>query len=434
MRKNTKIKTVIGLGILGFCVIIVLTKIIKSNSIMIFKDSASNKELEGTISFVSNRIDKSEELKLLIEEFEELYPKVNVNLELIGNPEEILQRRASVQELSDVTLVPASIKTSEYDKYFLKLDDLGFNSNNIYNYGLGLDNKGELYGLMTSVNWNGIIYNKKVFEELNIDVLPKTKEEFFDICEIIKENGITPIVLNYRESWRMSPWLEVVPYLFDEDLEDKVIKGNMNILDENSGMSKSLDFIRSIVQKGYCEEDLLNYQWNKSKTDMRDGKIAMLFLSSDFKYQLNDIGMDMEDIGMFPFPESDSIKVFGDYKIAISKNTKYPEVAKEFLKFLFEDSRYSNAVNILSPLKESEKSKSFFEEIEKFNIPIITYDGNEGTQVNDKENTHSKYDTLRRVIGLDYSFVQKYVIEDNLEDIINETNKKWSELKIKIVD
>ena len=434
MRKNTKIKTVIGLGILGFCVIIVLTKIIKSNSIMIFKDSASNKELEGTISFVSNRIDKSEELKLLIEEFEELYPKVNVNLELIGNPEEILQRRASVQELSDVTLVPASIKTSEYDKYFLKLDDLGFNSDNIYNYGLGLDNKGELYGLMTSVNWNGIIYNKKVFEELNIDVLPKTKEEFFDICEIIKENGITPIVLNYRESWRMSPWLEVVPYLFDEDLEDKVIKGNMNILDENSGMSKSLDFIRSIVQKGYCEEDLLNYQWNKSKTDMRDGKIAMLFLSSDFKYQLNDIGMDMEDIGMFPFPESDSIKVFGDYKIAISKNTKYPEVAKEFLKFLFEDSRYSNAVNILSPLKESEKSKSFFEEIEKFNIPIITYDGNEGTQVNDKENTHSKYDTLRRVIGLDYSFVQKYVIEDNLEDIINETNKKWSELKIKIVD
>ena len=434
MRKNTKIKTVIGLGILGFCVIIVLTKIIKSNSIMIFKDSASNKELEGTISFVSNRIDKSEELKLLIEEFEELYPKVNVNLELIGNPEEILQRRASVQELSDVTLVPASIKTSEYDKYFLKLDDLGFNSDNIYNYGLGLDNKGELYGLMTSVNWNGIIYNKKVFEELNIDVLPKTKEEFFDICEIIKENGITPIVLNYRESWRMSPWLEVVPYLFDEDLEDKVIKGNMNILDENSGMSKSLDFIRSIVQKGYCEEDLLNYQWNKSKTDMRDGKIAMLFLSSDFKYQLNDIGMDMEDIGMFPFPESDSIKVFGDYKIAISKNTKYPEVAKEFLKFLFEDSRYSNAVNILSPLKESEKSKSFFEEIEKFNIPIITYDGNEGTQVNDKENTHSKYDTLRRVIGLDYSFVQKYVIEDNLEDIVNETNKKWSELKSKIVD
>ncbi len=434
MRKNTKIKTVIGLGILGFCVIIVLTKIIKSNSVMIFKDSASNKELEGTISFVSNRIDKSEELKLLIEEFEELYPKVNVNLELIGNPEEILQRRASVQELSDVTLVPASIKTSEYDKYFLKLDDLGFNSNNIYNYGLGLDNKGELYGLMTSVNWNGIIYNKKVFEELNIDVLPKTKEEFFDICEIIKENGITPIVLNYRESWRMSPWLEVVPYLFDEDLEDKVIKGNMNILDENSGMSKSLDFIRSIVQKGYCEEDLLNYQWNKSKTDMRDGKIAMLFLSSDFKYQLNDIGMDMEDIGMFPFPESDSIKVFGDYKIAISKNTKYPEVAKEFLKFLFEDSRYSNAVNRLSPLKESEKSKSFFEEIEKFNIPIITYDGNEGTQVNDKENTHSKYDTLRRVIGLDYSFVQKYVIEDNLEDIVNETNKKWSELKSKIVD
>ena len=434
MRKNTKIKTVIGLGILGFCVIIVLTKIIKSNSIMIFKDSASNKELEGTISFVSNRTDKSKELKLLIEEFEELYPKVNVNLELIGNPGEILQRRASVQELSDVTLVPTSIKTSEYDKYFLKLDDLEFNSNNIYNYRLKSDDKDGLYGLTTSINWYGIIYNKKVFEELNIDVLPKTKDEFFDICEIIKENGITPIVLNYRESWRMNPWLEIVPYLLDEHLENKVIKGNMDILGKDSCIYESLDFVRTIIQNGYCEEDLLNYQWNKAKTDMRDGKIAMLFLSSDFKYQLNDIGMDMDDIGMFPFPGSGSIRIFGDYKIAISKNTKYPEVAKEFLKFLFEDNRYANAVNILSPLKNSEKSKNFFTEIEEFNMPIVIYDGNEEIQVNDEEIIHLKYDTLRKMIGLDYSFVQKYVIEDNPEYIINETNKKWNELKSKIVD
>jgi len=434
MKKNTMIKICVGVGLLGFCMIVLLDQINKNDNRIIEKENIINNELEGTISFVSNRTDKSDELKLLIEEFEELYPKVNVNLELIGDPEEILKRKASVQDLSDVTFVPESIRSSEYYKYFLKLDDLGFDSSNIYNYGLGLDDKGEIYGLMTSLNWYGIIYNKEIFKELNIDILPKTKEEFFNICEIIKANGITPIVLNDKDSWRKKPWLEIVPYLFDEYLEDKVIKENMDILDEDSAMFKSLEFARTIVQNSYCEEDLLNYQWNKSKTDMRDGKVAMLFLSSDFKDQLNDIGMDIEDIGMFPFPGSGSIKIFGDYKIAISKDTKYPEVAKEFLKFLFEESRYANAVNIVSPLKDNERSKEFLKEIEEFNLPIITYDGDIESQYYDKDNIHLKYDTLRRMVGLDYHFIQKYVIEDNPEYIINETNTIWSELRSKIVD
>lgn len=435
MRKNTKIKTIAILGIFGICAtVVLLNNITKDDNIIIDEESTISKDLEGTISFVSNRTDKSEELNLLIEEFEELHPKVKVDLELIGNPEEILQRKATVQDLPDVTLVPASIKTSEYYKYFLKIDDLGFDGSNTYNNGLGLDDKGDMYGLMTSLNWYGIIYNKEIFKELNIDVLPTTKEEFLEICEVIKENGITPIVLNYRDSWRIKPWLEIVPYLFDEYLEDKVIKNNMDILDENSGMFKSLEFIRSIVQNGYCEEDLLNYQWNKAKTDIRDGKVAMLFLSSDFKYQLNDIGMEMEKIGMFPFPGSDSIKVFGDYKMAISKDTKHPDVAKEFLKFLFEDSRYANAVNIVSSLKDNEKSKEFFKEIEEFNLPIITNDGTLESKYYDNENIHSKYDTLRRTVGLDYPFVQRYVIEDNTKDIIDEINKKWNELEGEIVD
>lgn len=435
MRKNTKIKAFVALGIFGICTTaVLLNQITKDDNIIIDEDGIINKELEGTISFVSNRTDKSEELNLLIEEFEELHPKVNINLELIGDPEEILQRKATVEDLPDVTLVPSSIKTSEYDKYFLKLDDLGFNSNNIYNYGLGLDDKGEVYGLMTSINWNGIIYNKKVFNELNIDAYPKTKEEFLKLCEIIKEKGITPIIINYRDSWRIKPWVEIVPYIFDEDLEDKVIKDDVDILGEKSGMFMSLEFVRSIVQNGYCEEDLLNYQWNETKNDMKDGKIAMLFLSSDFKYQLNDIGMDMNDIGMFPFPGSSTIKIFGDYKMAISKNTKYPDVAKEFLKFLFEESRYANAVNIVSPLKDSEGNKEFFTEIEGFNIPIITFDGEVESQYKDKENVHFKYDTLRRTVNLDYSFIQKYVISDNKEQIIDEMNRKWNEYKNKLVD
>ena len=90
--------------------------------------------LEGNITFVSNRTDKSVEIEALIKEFEEINPKVNVTLELIDDAQSILQRKASVGELPDVTLVPSTISKNEYRNYFLALDDLGFNDSNIYNY------------------------------------------------------------------------------------------------------------------------------------------------------------------------------------------------------------------------------------------------------------------------------------------------------------
>ena len=50
--------------------------------------------------------------------------------------------------------------------------------------------------------------------------------------------------------------------------------------------------------------------------------------------------------------ETKIIKIYGDYKFAVSKNSNNPEVAKEFLRYIFEESRYAKAVNNISPLKE----------------------------------------------------------------------------------
>ena len=88
-------------------------------------------ELQGDISFVSNRTDKSDELNKLIEEFEKIHPNVTVKLELIGDAEEILERKASLGDMADVTLVPSVIQGKEFYKYFLPIDDLGITKKSI---------------------------------------------------------------------------------------------------------------------------------------------------------------------------------------------------------------------------------------------------------------------------------------------------------------
>ena len=81
------------------------------------RDDVVSDELNGEISFVSNRTDKSNELNQLIEEFEKIHPNVHINLELIGDVEEILERKAAVGDIPDVTLIPATIDKKEFSKY-----------------------------------------------------------------------------------------------------------------------------------------------------------------------------------------------------------------------------------------------------------------------------------------------------------------------------
>lgn len=384
-------------------------------------------ELKGDITFVSNRTDKRDEIEALINEFEELNPKVNVELELIGDAETILQRKASVGELPDVTLVPSNISKNEYANYFLTIDDLGFNDNNIYNYDMGLGSDSRLYCLNSSITWQGIIYNKEIFQKANIEKLPTTIEELFQACEKIKALGVTPIAINYRQSWTMNLWVDIIPHLFDNNFSKDTVLGNKTILNSDSGMYKSLNLAREIVKRGYCEEDLLNYDWQQFKNDMNDGKIAMTVWNSDFINQLEDMGMDKDDIGMFPIPETKIIKIYGDYKFAVSKKSDNPEVAKEFLKYIFEESRYAKAVNNISPLKEEIDSKDNFESMKEYGIPVEFYADFVRKQSVYDAKLEEEYLRLKNINGLDGSFVQKYITEDNIDNLINATENKWKE-------
>lgn len=392
----------------------------------------ANEDLVGEIVFVSNRTDKKVELSNLILEFEELNPNTKIKLELIGDVGEILQRRAMLQELPDVTLVPDAIKISEYDKYFMPIDDLGFTNENIYYYVSGLGGDGKLYSLNTSISWRGIIYNKKVFKEAGINNVPRTQEEFFKVCKTLKETGITPFIVNYKQAWTMGTWIDIAPYLFNETIESDVMLQNKDILSDSSGIFKSLSFIRDIVQNGYSEENLLSSEWDQSKNDIKDGKAAMVFLDSNFIFQLEDAGMNIDDIGMFPLPDSTLIKAYGDYKIGIAKNTEYPELSKEFLKFIFEEDRYAKAVNIASPLKNFDNNKGLIKELKKYNIPIDIQGNTSSQQSNEEVAIHERYDTLRKLSGLDYSFVQDFITTNYVEKLRSNMNSEWNELKAQL--
>lgn len=410
-------------------VILILLMVILVNSLASKNNIVSNKEsVTGEISFVSNRVDKANEIRILIEEFNEIYPDIKVKYELIGNVEEILKRKAAVGELYDVTLVPTGIMTMELKNYFLPIDDLNFTEEKIYNYNMGKGDDGKLYSLNTSVNWSGVIYNKELFRKANIEKVPESKEDFFEACEKLKNIGVTPVALNLKESWILDNWTDIYPYNLDSNLLEEIVDDNIEILDAESGVNKSLFFIREIVTNGYCESDLFNYQWEKCKTDMVEGKVAMVIWNSALVNQLIDLGINKADIGMFPIPESENIIVKGDYRFAISKKTKYPEAAKLFLKYLFEDNRYAKAVNIMFPIKNSVDTEEFFKNIKSYDLEIIIAEEYENKESDVNQYRKDVYNNTKKDFALDANFVRKFIMEENIDDLITDSNLIWANL------
>lgn len=393
-------------------------------------DASTKSELSGTITFVSNRTDKSKEINRLIKEFESEHPKVKVNLELIGDTEEILKRKASVGELDDVTAVPQVINVSDFSNYFLPLDDLGFNENNTYNCSSSRGNNGKLYALTTSLTWQGVIYNKKIFNEAGIHKLPTTIKEFYDACDKIKMIGAIPIALSYKQQWGMNMWIDSLPYLLDKDLERKVIVEGKDILSDGSSVYKSLEIAHQIIDKGYCESNLFDYDWQQCKSDLRDGKVAMFIWNSDFKHQLEDIGADKDQFDMFPIPGTEEIVVDGDYKFAVSKDTAYPETAKAFLKFMFENDRYSKAVNIMSSSKKNKDNIDMLEKLKSFKLALTMQEDVSKAQTVKDINNHNEFYDLRKLTEMDGKFVQQYTITKDTKSLREEFNNKWNEFRL----
>ena len=64
-----------------------------------------------------------------------------------------------------------------------------------------------VYGIPSMANVQGIIYNKKVFEEAGVTELPKTPDEFLTALAAIKEKtDAIPLYTNFAAGWTMTAW------------------------------------------------------------------------------------------------------------------------------------------------------------------------------------------------------------------------------------
>lgn len=147
-----------------------------------------------------------------------------------------------------------------------------------------------MYGIPSTGNAQGIVYNKKVFEAAGITTLPKTPDEFLDDLQKIKDYdpSIDPLYTNYAAGWTMTAWDAYTSGGATGDpnwmnitmpqTKDPFQKGILGA--DDMGPYAVYYILYEAVKRGLTEADPTTTDWEGSKPRINNGQIGAMVLGS----------------------------------------------------------------------------------------------------------------------------------------------------------
>ena len=143
-----------------------------------------------------------------VAEFNKLYPNIKISYEGITNYADDMTTRISSNNWGDICMIPTTIQLPDLGLYFHPLCQLSEIEAD-YNFATNRAYDGVVYGIPSTGNAQGIVYNKKVAEAAGYtsDNLPKTPDEFLKFLQDIKDKtDAIPLYTNFAAGWTMGAW------------------------------------------------------------------------------------------------------------------------------------------------------------------------------------------------------------------------------------
>ena len=212
----------------------------------------------------------------------------------------------------------------------------------------GFSKEGKLYGLPRSADYMVMFYNKKIFADNGIEV-PKTTADLLAAVKTLRTNKINPIAMNGMDAWTLPIWYEFVAQRQNGDFNkmDEAVARTISFTDPSlvAAATEMQEFAKA---KGFAD-GWLTADYGAARNLFGQGQAAMFFMGAWESGLATDVNFSEEfrnNVGAFAFPASDKGKATdvaawygGGY--SVSKDSKHPEAAVEFLKYFFAPENWS---------------------------------------------------------------------------------------------
>ena len=311
-----------------------------------------NTDLTAKIHFAYHRTDIPDKLNGYVEEFRKIYPNVEIEYELITDYAENALLRVGNTDWT-IMGIPA-VQKDELSKYFVPLGSLETLSG-LYNFMSAQSFDGVCYGIPSTGNANGVLYNKRIFAEAGVTELPKTPEEFIAALKAVKEKtDAIPLYTNYAAGWTMGAWDAYIGVAATgkEEYQNQILphaKDPFANQGNSTGPYAVYKILYDAAAEGLIEDDYTTTDWEGCKPMFNNGQIATMVLGSWAFTQMRDAegGEHPEDVGYMAFPITIDGKQYapagGDYNFGINVQASYEEklASMYYLKWLTHESGFA---------------------------------------------------------------------------------------------
>ncbi len=326
-------------------------------------DNTLDGEVKGDVKVVTWRTDLVEDgtYDKWIAAFTAEHPDVNVTVEGITDYAGEMLTRMSTSNYGDVIGIPA-IKPEQYDQFLEPLGDTS-SFEDTYRFLPAASYDGTQYGIAWGGNANGVVYNKRIWEEAGITTPPTTEEEWLEDLQKIKDStDAIPLYTNYKDGWPLTQSFGNLGVVTGDPDAPVTMAEDPAPWTEGSDVYAIDSLLYDSVAAGLTEADPLTTNWEQSKVDLGTGKIATMTLGSwaisQMQAAAEDNGASADDIGYMAFPaEVDGQQyavIGGDYNLAVSKHSQAKAAAWAFITFLVEESGYTEDQGMISTLKSAD--------------------------------------------------------------------------------